>query len=106
VARVEIEQVDDSPTVLRLVGDMDGATMAKAMPDLLKLSASPPANLAIDASEVKFLDSAAIGALVMVALAVQDRGGLVTMDASAQARRPLVLCGIGRLLGLSTTAIG
>jgi anti-anti-sigma factor len=59
--------------------------------------------LTIDASEVTFLDSTGVGALVMVAVAVRERGGVVTCRASVQMDRLLALCGIGRLLGVPGT---
>ena len=69
----------------------------------LQLSAAPPPNLTIDASAVTFLDSTGVGALVMVAIAVRDTGGVVTCHASAEMDRLLALCGIGRLLGVPGT---
>jgi len=78
-------------------------TLSASMGKFLDLSAAPPPALTIDASAVTFLDSAGIGALVMVAMAVREEGGVVTCHPSVQMGRLLSICGIGRLLGVPGT---
>src|SRR5215204_6387330 len=96
----------EGTTLLRLIGDFDADTTGAAMATFLELSSSPPDKLLIDGTGVTFLDSTAIGALVMVAVAVREHGGVVSMDPSPRARRALVLCGLDHLLALSAETIG
>jgi anti-sigma B factor antagonist len=105
-ATVSVHQVDDGVTLLRLVGDIDAAATAAAMPTFLRLSSAPPQKLCVDASRVTFLDSTGIGALAMVAVAVRQHGGELTTNVSQVARRVLVLCGLEHLFALAPDTIG
>jgi anti-anti-sigma factor len=98
---VVVDVVDQSTTVLRIVGDLDALSVSEAAPALLHFKMTPPAHLHIDATEASFIDSTGLAALGMAADAVRRSGGEVTAAASERAARLIEMCGLGQLFGYS-----
>jgi anti-anti-sigma factor len=96
---LEVEAITNRLTLIRVVGDLDLRTV-QTDSTLTRLRLAPPRYLRIDATQATFIDSHGLAALAAIALAVRQRGGSVSMKASAPVRRVVELCGVAEHLGL------
>ena len=95
--RVEWTSTARGYTVLRLKGDLDSTTVALLRQAIVD---TPPETLAvIDMSEVPFLDSAGIGALIGGIRRLRERGGDVSVSSPRPAiKRVLHMTGFDRIV--------
>lgn len=72
---------DDGQTICHLVGDLDAATSEVLRATLHELADQVTDNrtLVIDLSDVPFIDSAGLGAVISGVRAVREKGGDVTL---------------------------
>ena len=96
-----VESFADS-VVVHVDGDIDLATSGRLSDDMSRLAESGP-NLVLDLTEVPFVDSVGISALLATRSAVLDHGGsLAIRNPSSAVRRLLDLTGLAALLMEST----
>jgi anti-anti-sigma factor len=80
-------------TVIRLAGDLDVATVAELRRQLAPRPSASLPDLAIDLSEVEFMDCAVVGAMIAARNEVADAGGCVRLAGPGIGpRRILSLC--------------
>jgi anti-anti-sigma factor len=81
--------VTESPkgTVVRLIGEASAANVPKLEPVLTQLSAKKPKLVVIEGSEMSFISSLALGALLTFQKGVRRHGGEVRLAAL----QPMVL---------------
>ncbi len=95
-------EIGDGYTVCRPVGALDGSTTLH-LREAMALMTSVP-RLVIDLSEVPFIDSAALGALVGGIRRVREAGGEVAVCSSRRhVRRVLQTVGFDRVVPLVET---
>src|SRR2546421_5133247 len=82
--------------VVRLTGELDLYNVAALREALLDCVARSPRRLVLDLSEVTFVDSTALGALVEVRSKLGSRDGLVLAAPGLETRRALEISGLDR----------
>jgi anti-anti-sigma factor len=89
-------------TVIHPVGDLDVAVADEFRATILEaMDPDGTDHLAIDFSEVTFLDSSGIGVIATILKLTRVQGGrLVLVGLSEQARRALEITGIAKLLDI------
>lgn len=74
---------------LVLSGRLDATTLASVWSKVIgPLEASPPSQVAVDVSRVRYCDGAGVGPLVGIDRQVRGRGGTVTFEHMGLARVP------------------
>ncbi|MFC7534774.1 STAS domain-containing protein [Actinoplanes sp. GCM10030250] len=68
-------------TVVEVRGDLDMATAPRLRESLQQLIDAGDRHVVVDLAEVDFMDSSALGALVMMFKALRDAGGRLTLAA-------------------------
>lgn len=94
--------VDGPQTVVRLIGELDVAS-AYEVRSLFSRSLDRPDfnNLILDLSELEFLDSSGLGALIALREAASEKGVDVQMrETPVRVQRILDITGVGQLFGL------
>lgn len=100
--QVRLEITDDY-VVCRLRGPLERATVGSLRAAMGLLDSVP--RLVIDLSEVTFVDSAGVSALVASIRRVRDHGGTVVVRSTQQrVNRLLVTIGFDRVVPVATTA--
>jgi anti-sigma B factor antagonist len=92
-------RVQGAWTIVQVAGEVDLATAA-SLRDGVLAAAEGPANVAIDLTEVSFIDSSGLGAIVACLKRLRERGGdltIVAPDDSAAAKL-LALTGLDTAL--------
>lgn len=98
---IEVERTDDY-TVCRPVGELDAYTVTSFRETLGELSTSP--QLVIDLSEVPFMDSAGLGALIGGIRRAREHGGEVAVACSRPTlTRLLHTTGFDRIVPVTET---
>jgi anti-sigma B factor antagonist len=89
VLEIRIDPTSDNCTVCHPTGEIDASTVCQFRQSLAELASSH--RLIVDMSDVSFIDSAGLGALIGGIRRVRERGG----DVAVVCKRP----GLARLLG-------
>jgi anti-anti-sigma factor len=92
----------DGPVVLVVGGELDMHSAAELRTAVADVSATAPDGLIVDLTDVPFLDSSAVGALLEAAARTRERGGgfAVVVGARTQSRSRLDLTGTSRVLNV------
>jgi len=101
---VDVEQGDDGTTTVRVRGDLDlaGAPAFHAAAD--GALAGGASLVVIDFSEITFIDSTGLGALVRIHTAATDAGRTMRLVKVPQvAARTITIGGLASLLGVEET---
>jgi anti-anti-sigma factor len=81
--------------VVRLIGELDLATVAGLDDELRRVERADPAVIAIDLSELTFIGSAGIGAILEASQRSSERGyRLVVVSANPTVQRAFDICGL------------
>ena len=88
--------------VVRLGGELDLYNSDKLRTALREVTAKAPERLVLDLSEVEFIDSTALGALIEARAAIPDRGLLLAAP-GRETRRALQVSGLDRHLQVHDT---
>lgn len=89
---VEVEPVRDSAVIVRLKGEVDISSAHLLTSQFSALASDrPPSSVVVDATEVTFMDSTGLHALVEGKRALHDKGTRIFLIPSRQARRVLEL---------------
>ena len=92
---------DSGSPVLHLEGELDLSVAEELEQQLLHALRSADERLCVDLSEVTYIDSSSVRALLRAAAVAHDRGKRVQVtSASGISRRVLELAGVEDLLGL------
>ncbi len=95
-------EITDDYVVCRLEGPVEWATVGSLRAAMGLLDSVP--RLVIDLSDVTFVDSAGVSALVASIRRVRDKGGTVVVRSTRQrANRLLATIGFDRVVPLATT---
>jgi anti-anti-sigma factor len=99
------DQPENGSPVLRLEGELDLSVAEELEQQLLHALRRADERLCVDLSEVTYLDSSSVRALLRVAAIAHDRGKRVQItSASGISRRVLELAGVDDVLGLDAQA--
>jgi anti-anti-sigma factor len=99
------EQPDGGRPVLHLEGELDLSVADELEQQLLHALRRADERLCIDLSEVTYLDSSSVRALLRAAAIAHDDGKRVQVtSASGISRRVLQLAGVDQVLGLDAPA--
>jgi anti-sigma B factor antagonist len=100
-----IEQRDGA-VVVRLGGELDLYNAARVREALVDVAKNAPERLVLDLSEVEFIDSTALGALVEARATLAGRGVLLLAAPADETRRALAVSGLDRHLPVHDTVDG
>jgi anti-sigma B factor antagonist len=89
--------------VVRLGGELDLYNAATVRQALLDVAKDAPDRLILDLSEVEFIDSTALGALIEARASLPDRGVLLIAAPAYETRRALQVSGLDRHLPVHDT---
>jgi anti-sigma B factor antagonist len=92
--------------VVRLTGELDLYNAPVLRETLLECAARSPRRLVVDLTEVTFVDSTVLGALVEVRSKLGSRDGLVLAAPGLETRRALEVSGLERLFEVTETLEG
>jgi anti-sigma B factor antagonist len=98
---ISVEQRDVG-WVIRLGGELDLYNSDKLRTALREVTDKAPERLVLDLSEVEFIDSTALGALIEARAAIPDRGLLLAAP-GRETRRALQVSGLDRHLQVHDT---
>lgn len=88
---VEIEPIRDSTVIVRLKGEVDISSAHLLTNQFSEMAADPHSTAILDATEVTFMDSTGLHALVEGKRALHDKGTRIFLVPSRQVRRVLDL---------------
>jgi anti-anti-sigma factor len=88
---VEVEPVSDGTVMVRLKGEVDISSAHLLTSQFSNLAANTHASVIVDATEVTFMDSTGLHALVEGKRALHDNGTRIFLVPSRQVRRVLEL---------------
>lgn len=94
----EVSRTDD-PRGFRLAGELDIAT-AEKLSTALEPELEEGGDLVLDLSELVFMDSSGLRAIIQAALALRGTGRIVLASATAPVRRVFEVSGLGRVPGI------
>jgi anti-sigma B factor antagonist len=101
---VSSERIGDDGAVVTLTGEVDIHTAPRFKECLLGAIDDGARNLVVDLSEVTFIDSMALGALIGGVRRVHDLDGSITVVVATQpVERILSITGLDRVLSLHAT---
>jgi anti-sigma B factor antagonist len=87
---------DDGTVVVRLAGELDLYNAQAVREALLACCAEAPERLIIDLSDVKFIDSTALGVLIEARTRMENRRGFMLAAPGLETRRALEISGLDR----------
>jgi anti-anti-sigma factor len=93
----------DGGIVVRLGGELDLYNADKVRKALLDAAARAPERLVLDLTEVEFIDSTALGALIEARASLPERRGLLLAAPAHETRRALQVSGLDRHLPVHDT---
>ena len=97
-----VDETGDA-VVVRLAGELDLYNAHEVREVLLDQSARAPERLVVDLSEVRFVDSTALGVLIEARAKLPNRRGFLIAAPRAETRRALELSGLDRHFGVHDT---
>jgi anti-sigma B factor antagonist len=87
---------NDGSTVVRLAGELDLYNAQTVREALLACCEEAPDRLIVDLSDVKFIDSTALGVLIEARTRMQNRRGFLLASPGLETRRALEISGLDR----------
>lgn len=93
----------DGTIVVRLAGELDLYNAAVVRDALLECCAESPERLIIDLSDVKFIDSTALGVLIEARTRLANRRGFLLAAPGLETRRALEISGLDRHFAVHET---
>lgn len=88
-------------TVVRVAGELDLHTSPQLRDHVLGLLGEPPVRIALDMSDVSFMDSSSLGTLVTCLKRVRERDGrMVLIGVAGSPMKVLSLTGLDRVFEL------
>jgi anti-sigma B factor antagonist len=92
-------------TVVRVAGELDLHTSPQLRDHVLGLIGEPPVRLALDLSEVGFMDSSSLGMLVTCLKRIRERDGrLMLIGVTGSPAKVFTLTGLDRVFDLIPAA--
>lgn len=88
---VEVEQIGDDTIIVRLIGEVDISSAHLLTAQLSVLATEAPCSAILDATQVTFIDSTGLHALVEGKRILHDTGTRIFLVPSRQVRRVLEL---------------
>jgi anti-sigma B factor antagonist len=93
----------DSAHVVRLTGELDLYNADALRRALAEACSDGPERVIVDLSEVEFIDSTALGALIEARTRMPNRNGFILAAAGMETRRALQISGLDRHFTLHET---
>jgi anti-sigma B factor antagonist len=93
----------DGSIVVSLAGELDLYNAAAVREALLECCAESPERLIIDLSDVKFIDSTALGVLIEARTRLANRRGFLLAAPGLETRRALEISGLDRHFAVHET---
>ncbi|HXR12564.1 MAG TPA: STAS domain-containing protein [Gaiellaceae bacterium] len=90
----------DGAFVVRLAGELDLYNAHEVREALLACCAEEPGRLVVDLSDVRFVDSTALGVFIEARSRMPDRSGFLLAAPGAETRRALEISGLDRHFGI------
>lgn len=100
-----VERTDGS-VVIRLAGELDLYNANVIREALLECCAGEPDRLVVDLSEVKFIDSTALGVLIEARTRMPNRRGFLLAAPGLETRRALEISGLDRHFAVHDSVAG
>ena len=94
---------NDDSIVVRLAGEIDLYNAAAVREALLECCAESPERLIVDLSEVKFIDSTALGVLIEARTRLANRRAFLLAAPGLETRRALEISGLDRHFSVHET---
>jgi anti-sigma B factor antagonist len=94
---------NDGSIVVSLAGELDLYNAATVREALLECCAESPERLIIDLSNVKFIDSTALGVLIEARTRMSNRRGFLLAAPGLETRRALEISGLDRHFAVHET---
>jgi anti-sigma B factor antagonist len=94
---------DDGSIVVHLAGELDLYNAASVREALLECCAESPERLIVDLSDVKFIDSTALGVLIEARTRLANRRGFLLAAPGLETRRALEISGLDRHFAVHET---
>ena len=92
-------------TVVRVAGELDMHTSPQIRDEVLTRATDGDRQIALDLTEVTFMDSSSLGVLVMCLKRLREQGGrLVLIGVKGSPMKVLVLTGLDRVFDIFDTA--
>jgi anti-sigma B factor antagonist len=105
---VELSLNDDVAgpwTVVRVAGELDLHTSPQLRDHVIALIGNPPVRIALDLSDVVFMDSSSLGILVTCLKRVRERDGeMILIGVTGSPMKVLTLTGLDRVFDLVPSA--
>jgi anti-sigma B factor antagonist len=105
---VELSLNDDVAgpwTVVRVAGELDLHTSPQLRDHVIALIGNPPVRVALDLSDVVFMDSSSLGILVTCLKRVRERDGeMILIGVTGSPMKVLTLTGLDRVFDLVPSA--
>lgn len=93
-------------TVVRVAGELDMHTSPQIREEVLTRATDGDRRIALDLTEVSFMDSSSLGVLVMCLKRLREQGGrLVLVGVQGSPMKVLVLTGLDRVFDIFGTAV-
>jgi anti-anti-sigma factor len=87
---------NDGATVVRLAGELDLYNAHTVREALIACCEETPPRLVVDLSEVKFIDSTALGVLIEARTRMENRRGFLLAAPGLETRRALEISGLDK----------
>jgi anti-sigma B factor antagonist len=87
---------NDGSVVVSLAGELDLYNAHEVREALLECCAESPNRLVVDLSDVKFIDSTALGVLIEARTKLENRRGFLLASPGLETRRALEISGLDR----------
>jgi anti-sigma B factor antagonist len=100
---VVTDEIVDGITVVRCVGEIDVATAPRMRDRIARLQVDGPARVVVDLSEVTFIDSLGLGALIGVHKRARVLQGSLVIVPSAAATRLFTATALDRVFAIRAT---
>ena len=94
---------NDGSIVVSLAGELDLYNAAAVRDALLECCAESPERLIVDLSDVKFIDSTALGVLIEARTRLANRRGFLLAAPGLETRRALEISGLDRHFSVHET---
>jgi anti-sigma B factor antagonist len=105
---LELVLTDDSAgpwTVVKVAGELDLHTSPQLRDHVVALIGEPPVRIALDLSEVGFMDSSSLGILVTCLKRVRERDGeMMLVGVTGSPMKVLTLTGLDRVFDLAASS--
>jgi anti-sigma B factor antagonist len=101
-ARIDVHELSDSQTVIRVCGELDISSRERVESALVAAIASAGTDIVVDLGELTFCDSTGLSLFIIVSNQARARGSALSFaNVPPLVRRLFTIAGLGETFGLS-----